>query len=97
MKSTLLKCLLKQSDTLQTHYRHIEHVHEEISGWPLVRENSGKSYFSSRPGKSQGILKNGQGNFKYICTKKIREQSGNFLILVQNCLVFAGILSICSY
>ena len=30
-------------------------------------------------------------------TKKVREKSGNFLILAQNCLIFAGILSICSY
>ena len=29
VKSTS-KYLLKQSDTLQTHYRHIEHVQEEI-------------------------------------------------------------------
>ena len=37
-------------------------------GWPLVREKSGKSYFSSRSGKSRGILQNGQGNFK--CQEK---------------------------
>ena len=33
--------------------------------WPLVREKSGKFYFSSRSGKTQGILQIGQGNFKY--------------------------------
>ena len=35
------------------------------SGWPLVREKSEKFDFSSRSGKSQGILQVGQGNFKY--------------------------------
>ena len=35
------------------------------SGWPLVREKSGKFDFSSRSGKSQGILQINQGNFKY--------------------------------
>ena len=35
------------------------------SGWPLVREKSGKFDFSSRLGKSQGILQIDQGNFKY--------------------------------
>ena len=29
-------------------------------------------------------------------TKKVKEKSGNFLILVQNCLAVAGILSILS-
>ena len=32
------------------------------SGCPPVREKSGKFGFSSRSGKSQGILQNGQGN-----------------------------------
>ena len=36
-----------------------------LTGWPLVREKSGKFDFSSRSGKSQGILQIGQGNFKY--------------------------------
>ena len=35
------------------------------TGCPLVKEKSGKSNFSSRSGESQGILRNGQGNFKY--------------------------------
>ena len=35
------------------------------SGWPLVREKSGKFDFSSMSGKSRGILQIGQGNFKY--------------------------------
>ena len=33
------------------------------TGWPLVREKSGKFDFSSE--KSQGILQITQGNFKY--------------------------------
>ena len=32
------------------------------AGCLLVREKPGKFEFSSRSGKSQGILKNGQGN-----------------------------------
>ena len=36
-------------------------------------------------------MQNGQGNFKY---QKVMEKSGNFLILAQNCLAVAGILSI---
>ena len=35
------------------------------TGWPLVREKSGKFDFSSRSEKSQGILQIGQGIFKY--------------------------------
>ena len=43
-------------------------------GWPLVSEKSGKFYFSSRSGKSQGILQIGQGNFKYQESQgKVRE------------------------
>ena len=41
------------------------------TGWPLVREKSGKFYFSSRSEKSQGILQIGQRNFKY------QESQGN--------------------
>ena len=37
----------------------------KLTGWPLVRENSGKFNFSSRSGKSQGTLQIGQGNFRY--------------------------------
>ena len=55
-----------------------------ITGWPLVTEWSRKFYFSSRSGKSWGILQNGQGN-----TKIVREKSENFLILTQNCLAVA--------
>ena len=45
-----------------------------LSGWPLVREKSGKFDFSSRSGKSQGILQIGQGNFKYQESQgKVRE------------------------
>ena len=45
-----------------------------LAGWPLVREKSGKFDFSSRPGKSQGILQIGQGNFKYQESQgKVRE------------------------
>ena len=33
---------------------------------------------NSRSVKTRGILQNGQGNFK---TKKVGEQSGNFMIL----------------
>ena len=59
-----------------------------------MREMSGKYYFCTRSGKSQGIqvLQNCLGNFKY----QDREKSGNFLILAQNCLAVAGILSILS-
>ena len=49
------------------------------TGHPLVREKSGIFYFSSRSVKSQGILQNVQGNFKY------EEKSGKFLILAQTC------------
>ena len=46
----------------------------EKTGWPLVREKSGKFDFSSRSGKSQGILQIGQGNFKYQESQgKVRE------------------------
>ena len=38
---------------------------KQMSGWPLVREKSGKFDFSSRSGKSQGILQIGHRNFKY--------------------------------
>ena len=65
------------------------------AGWPLVMEKSGKSYFSSGSGKSQGILQNGQGNLKYR-KKKRRVKSKNFLVLAQKCLAVAGILSILS-
>ena len=45
-----------------------------MTGWPLVREKSGKFDFSSRSGKSQGILQIGQGNFKYQESQgKVRE------------------------
>ena len=45
-----------------------------MTGWPLVREKSGKFDFSSRSGKSQGILQIGQGNFKYQESEgKVRE------------------------
>ena len=37
---------------------------QSYTGWPLVREKSGKFDFSSRSEKSQGILQIGQGNFK---------------------------------
>ena len=40
------------------------YIHHQ-TGWPLVREKSGKFDFSSRSGKSQRILQTGQGNFKY--------------------------------
>ena len=50
---------------------------------PLVSEKSGHFDFSSRSGKYQGILQNGQENFKY---QEIGEKSRNFLILAQNCL-----------
>ena len=33
-----------------------------ISGCPLVRVKSGKFELSSKSGKSQGVLKNSQGN-----------------------------------
>ena len=36
-------------------------LENKLAGCPLVREKSGKFVFSSRSGKSQGILKNGQG------------------------------------
>ena len=36
-----------------------------LTGWPLLREKSGKFNFSSRSGKSKGILQIGQGNIKY--------------------------------
>ena len=53
-------------------------------GWfrmATVREKSGKFDFSSRSGKSQGILQIGQGNFKYQETQgKVRE----FIIWAQN-------------
>ena len=49
-------------------------LEENLSGWPLVREKSGKFDFSSRSGKSQGILQIGQGNFKYQESQgKVRE------------------------
>ena len=38
---------------------------KDKTGWPLVREKSGKFDFSSMSGKSQGILQIGQGIFKY--------------------------------
>ena len=45
-----------------------------VTGWPLVREKSGKFEFSSRSGKSRGILQIGQGNFKYQESQgKVRE------------------------
>ena len=42
---------------------------------------SGKFDFSSRSGKSQGILQIGQGNFKY---QESQGKVGNFKILAQN-------------
>ena len=62
-----------------------------MSGWPRVREKSVKFYFSSRSGKSQEILQNGQGN---LIQKKFSEKSGNFIILGQNCLAVTNILFI---
>ena len=60
------------------HWRHFVLVG---SGWPLVREKSGKFDFSSRSGKSQGILQIAQGNFKYQESRgKVRE----FIIWAQN-------------
>ena len=54
---------------------------QTLTGWPLVREKSGKFDFSSRSGKSQGILQIGQRNFKYQESQgKVRE----FIILAQN-------------
>ena len=45
-----------------------------ITGWPLVRQKSGKFDFSSGSGKSQGILQLDQGNFKYQESQgKVRE------------------------
>ena len=45
-----------------------------MAGWPLVREKSAKFDFSSRSGKSLGILQIGQGNFKYQESQgKVRE------------------------
>ena len=42
--------------------------------WPPVREKSEKFDFSSRSGKSEGILQIGQGNFKYQESQgKVRE------------------------
>ena len=43
--------------------RRLDSIISLESGWPLVREKSGKFDFSSRSGKSQGILQIGQGNF----------------------------------
>ena len=62
-----------------------------ISGWPLVREKSGKFDFSSRSGKSHGICKLVREISKI---KKVREKSGNFMIWAKNIWVEAGILSI---
>ena len=43
-------------------------------GWLLIMEKSGKFDFSSRSGKSQGILQIGQGNFIYQESQgKVRE------------------------
>ena len=64
----------------------------QYSGWPLVRKKSGKSYFPSRTGKSQGICK--MVTWAILNTKKVREKSRNFLILAKNCLAVAGNLSI---
>ena len=36
-----------------------------MTGWPLVKEKSGKFDFSSRSGKSQGILQIDPGDFRY--------------------------------
>ena len=45
-----------------------------LTGWPLVREESGNFDLSSRSGKSQGNLQIGQGNFKYQESQgKVRE------------------------
>ena len=57
-----------------------------ITGCPLVRKCQGNFIFLH----GQGILQNGQGNFKY------QKKSGNFLILAQNCLTVVGILSLLS-
>ena len=54
-------------ENLHTRYKD-EKIYVSIylkTGWPLVREKSGKFDFSSRSGKSQGILQIGQGIFKY--------------------------------
>ena len=49
-------------------------THVTNTGWPLVREKTGKFHFSSRSGKSQGILQFCQGNFKYQESQgKVRE------------------------
>ena len=61
-----------------------------FTAWPLLREKSGKFYFSSWPGKSRGVLQNGQKNFK------VREKSGNFIILTQNYLAVLYILAFLS-
>ena len=54
--------------------RHFAIYKTILAGWPLVREKSGKFDFSSRSGKSQGILQIGQGNFKYQETQgKVKE------------------------
>ena len=54
--------------------------HNQIQGdhWS---GKSGKFDFSSRSEKSQGILQIGQ---EILNTKKVREKSGNFIILAQN-------------
>ena len=57
------------------------------SGWPLVREKSGKFDFSSRSGKSQGTLQIGQGNFKY------QESQGKVIIFWSKICVVADILT----
>ena len=51
----------------------------------------GEVLFSSRSGKSQGILHNGQENLKY---QNIQEKVMKFPSYGQNCLAVAGILSI---
>ena len=45
-----------------------------MTWWPQIREKSGKFDFSSRSGKSQGILQIGQGNLIYQESQgKVRE------------------------
>ena len=52
------------------------------TGRPLVREKSGKFYFSSSQGKVREFCKMVR---EILNTKKVREKSGKFLILTQTC------------
>ena len=56
-----------------------------LTGWPLVREKSGKFYFSSRSGKSLGILQNGQGNLKYQESQGKGRELPNFGLKLFDC------------